>query len=85
MCHAVAEKDFFMYFHFKSMVDNGMPGAWPVWTPRGTVGRVYNEEYYTLLYMKHESSGPCGFGEIFLCFSNCKSVGAIDPPGWGHF
>ena len=28
-------EDFFMYmfFHYKSMVDNDMPGAWPVWTP----------------------------------------------------
>ena len=22
-----------MYFHYKSMVDNDMPGAWPVRTP----------------------------------------------------
>ena len=22
-----------MNFHYKSMVDNDMPGAWPVWTP----------------------------------------------------
>ena len=22
-----------MYFHHKSMVDNDIPGAWPVWTP----------------------------------------------------
>ena len=22
-----------MYFHYNSMVDNDMPGAWPVWTP----------------------------------------------------
>ena len=27
------EEDFFMYCHYKSMVDNDMPGAWPVWTP----------------------------------------------------
>ena len=26
-------EDFFMYFHYKSMVHNEMPGAWPVWTP----------------------------------------------------
>ena len=26
------EEDFFMYFH-DIMVDNDMPGAWPVWTP----------------------------------------------------
>ena len=25
-------EDFFMYFHYKSIVDNDMPGAWPVWT-----------------------------------------------------
>ena len=24
---------FFHYFHCKSIVDNDMPGAWPVWTP----------------------------------------------------
>ena len=33
-CHGVAEKKiFFMHFHYKSMVDNDMPEAWPVWTP----------------------------------------------------
>ena len=25
-------EDFFIYFHYKTMVDNDMPGAWPVWT-----------------------------------------------------
>ena len=31
--------------------------------PRGTVGRIYKEDHYTLLQTKYESSGPCGFGE----------------------
>ena len=31
--------------------------------PRGTVGRIYKEDHYTLLLSKYESSGPCGFGE----------------------
>ena len=31
--------------------------------PRGTVGRIYKEDHYTLLHTKSESSGPCGFGE----------------------
>ena len=31
--------------------------------PRGTVGRIYKEDLYTLLLTKYESSGPCGFGE----------------------
>ena len=49
---------------------------------RGTVGRIHKEDLYTLLLTKYESSGPCGFGEEdFLCFSHCKSMGAIDP--WG--
>ena len=102
---------FFIYFHYKSMVDNDMPGAWPVWTPvallagfikesiihwstqhmkalghmvsekiflrfshdargagpvwtpGGTVGRIYNEDHYTLLHTKYENFGSCGFGE----------------------
>ena len=36
-------KDFFMYFHYKSMVDNDMPGAWPVWTP-GTLLAAFIKE-----------------------------------------
>ena len=49
--------------------------------PRGTVGRIYEEDHYTLLHTKYESSGPCGFGEeyFFLCFSHCKSMGTSDP------
>ena len=47
--------------------------------PRGTFGRIYKEDHYTLLLTKYESSGPCGFGEDFLCFSHCKSMGANDP------
>ena len=27
------QRRFFKYFHYKSVVDNDMPGAWPVWTP----------------------------------------------------
>ena len=38
--------------------------------PRGTVGRIYKEDHYTLLLTKYESSGPCGFGEedFFMFF-----------------
>ena len=31
--------------------------------PRGTIGRIYKEDHYTLLQTKYESSGPCDFGE----------------------
>ena len=46
--------------------------------PRDTVGRIYKEDHHTLLHTKHESSGPCGFGEedFFLCFSH------DDPRAW---
>ena len=40
--------------------------------PVGTVGSIYKGEYYTLVHTAYE---------IFLCFSNCKSKGAIDPRG----
>ena len=40
------------------------------------VGRIYKEDHNTLLHTKYESSGPCGFGEDFLCFSH-------DAPGSG--
>ena len=40
--------------------------------PRGTVGRIYKEDHYTLLHTKYESSGPCGFrGEDFFMFYPC--------------
>ena len=54
--------------------------------PRGTVGRIYKEDRYTLLLTKYESSGPCGFGEeFFKVFFHCKSMGANDPRGGAIF
>ena len=51
--------------------------------PRGTVGRIYKEDHYTLLHTKYESSGPCGFREkIFFMGDNDPWGGAIfDPRG----
>ena len=45
------------------------PGRGP-YGPLGMVGRIYEEDHYTLLHTKYESSGPCGFGEedIFMFF-----------------
>ena len=50
--------------------------------PRGTVGRIYKEDHYTLLHTKYGSSGPCGYKEeVFLCLfrCTCKSMAANDP------
>ena len=49
--------------------------------PRGTVGRIYKEDHYTLLHTKYESSGSCGFGaDFFLCFTHDPP-----PPGRGPY
>ena len=60
-------EDFFKYFHYKSMVDNDMPGAWPVWTP-GVLLAAHKGEYYTLVHTTYETSGPYGLGEDFFMF-----------------
>ena len=39
------------------------PRGVAIFRPRGTVGRIYKEDHYTLLHTKYESSGSCGFGE----------------------
>ena len=52
--------------------------------PRGTVGRIYKEDHYTLLHTKHESFGSCGFREedFFLCFSyDAPGAGPVWTPG----
>ena len=46
--------------------------------PRGTVGRIYKEDHYTLLQTKYESSGPCGFGEEgFLAHLSRRLTGEL--------
>ena len=45
---------------------------------RGTVGRIYKEDHYTLLHTKYESSRPCGFGDFFKVFP-------MTPPGRGPY
>ena len=46
-----------MYFHYKPMVDNDMPGASLA---------AFIKEYYILVHTTYESSGPYGFGEDFF-------------------
>ena len=80
----VLEKNNFFYvffFYFKSMGAND-PREGPFFDHRGMVGRIYKEDYYTLLHTKYESSGPCAFRVLdFLCFSrftqNMKAQGLV--------
>ena len=46
--------------------------------PRGMVGMIYVGDHQTLLYIKHISCWPYGYG-IEKVFSNYKSMRAIDP------
>ena len=51
--------------------------------PRGTVGRTYKEDHYTLLHTKYESSGSCGFGEedFFMFFHDASGARPVWTPG----
>ena len=53
--------------------------------PRGTVGRIYKEEHYTLLQNMKALGLVVSEKKIFLCFSHCKSMGANDPRGGAIF
>ena len=66
----VSEKKIFLCLsHCKSMGANDPRGGAHM-DPRGTVGRIYKEDHYTLLQTQYESSGPLGFGEedFFMFF-----------------
>ena len=68
----VSEKIVFFYVFPMTPPGRGLYG------PQGHVGKFYKEDLYTLLHIKYESSGPCGFRkEDFFMFSYCKSMGAI--------
>ena len=70
------------------MVDNDMPWAWPVWTP-GTLLAAFIKE--SIIHYSTQNMKALGHTvlekKIFFMFSNCKSMGAIDPPppGVGPF
>ena len=65
----LSEKIFLCFSHCMSMRANDPRGG-AIFDPRGMVGRIYKEDHHTLLHTKYESSGPCGFGKDFLCFSH---------------
>ena len=55
--------------HYKPMADNDAPWGGACMIPRGTSGRIYKEDHYTLLHTKYESAEPCGIGEdLFYVF-----------------
>ena len=55
--------------HYKPMADNDAHWGGACTIPRGTSGRIYKEDHYTLLHTKYESAEPCGIGEdLFYVF-----------------
>ena len=76
----VSEKKIFLCF------SHDAPWGGARMDPRGTVGRIYKEDHYTLLLTKYESSRPCGFGEedFFYVFP-IVSLWELMTPGVGPF
>ena len=72
-------EDFFIYFHFKSMVDNDMPGAWPVWTPGAPLSAFIKESiiHWSTQHMK-ALGRMVSEKKIFYVFP-------MTPPGWGLY
>ena len=54
------------------------PRGRAIFDPRGSIGRIYKEDFYTLLHTKYESSGPCGEEDFFYVFP-------MMPPGRGPY
>ena len=55
LCVMLLKRRFFhIYFHYKSMVDNDMPGAWPVWTPGAPLAAFIKERiiHWSTQHMK---------------------------------
>ena len=45
--------------------------------PRGSVSRIYNRNYYTLIHIKYKSSGPCSFKEDLFPSVSLRELGDI--------
>ena len=76
-------RDFFIYFHYKSMVDNDMPGVWPVWTPGVPLAAFIKERiiYWSTQHMRAHGH-MVSEKEIFLCFSHdAPGAGPVWTPG----
>ena len=64
---------------YKSIVDNDMPRAWPIWTPGAPLAGFIKRSTIHCSTQNMKALGHVVSEKIFLCFSNCKSMGAIDP------
>ena len=74
-----------MYLHYKSMVDNDMPGAWPVWTPGSPLAGFIKRSNIHCFTQNMKALVSEKKKKMFLMFFFPLSMGAIAPLGWGHF
>ena len=51
------------FFYYKYMLDKDAPQGVAFLDPMGMVGRIYKEDYFTLLQTKYKSYGPPGLRE----------------------
>ena len=80
----VSEKKIFFFYVLPMTPLPHQGGA--CMNPRGTVGRIYKEDHYTLLLTKMKALGlVVSEKKIFFMFSHCKSMGANDPRGGAIF
>ena len=72
LCHVVSEKKIFYVLPYHA------PGAGPVWTPETRLARFIK---MTTIHCYTQNIKGLGLvvleKKIFLCFSHCKSMGAI--------
>ena len=73
----VSEKKIFLCF------SHDAPRGGACMDPRGMVGRIYEEDHYTMLNTKYESSGPCDFREeaFFYVLPMTPPPPYMDPRG----
>ena len=66
------------------MVDNDVPGAWPVWTPGAPLAAFIEENIIHLSTQHMKALGHMvSEKKIFLCFSHDALKGPYGPQGHG--
>ena len=67
------------------MTDNNVPGAWPVLTPGAWLAGFIKRTFIHCYIQNMKALGLVVSEKSFLCFSQCKSMGANDPQGRAIF
>ena len=74
--------DFFIYFHYKSMVDNDMPGVWPVWTSGALLAAFIKER---IIHVHWSTQHMKALGHMVSEKKIFFYVFPMTPPGRGPY